>query len=278
MDPRREQGIVGLRTHLRDLDEVTGGLRRGDLIVVTGQPSVGKTIFALNLAGRVAMGGWAPPRMQDAVPVLITDLGVWPTSLTERMLSAYAGLSPHRIRRGRLTPQQALSVRAKATELKRAPIHMSNGAGTGHLCEELRDLVAMTKQKEPSLGLVVVDTAQLFAISERREGPLGVKAACQQLKTLAQDEGVCVLALTESRQYNDQGHVRLFYGPGLTWPPMSYRFADVVIIVHRDMQHPPASYLQDARLIVAKNRRGSTGFVNVSFQRRCLRFDDLCPV
>ena len=86
---RGQKRIVGLRTYFRELDEMIGGMRKGDLVVVAGRPSMGKAALALSIAGRVAMGGSAPPRAADAKPVLM--LYLWPAA-GEFLRTGSAGL------------------------------------------------------------------------------------------------------------------------------------------------------------------------------------------
>jgi len=275
LDRRNQDPVTGLRSYLRDLDDLTGGLQRSDLILIAGRPSMGKTALALNIACRVAMGGWDPPRAENAKPVLIVSMDEWNPALARNMLCAYAGVDVHRVRRGTLSGQDRRALRAKAADLRCAPIHMIQACPLA--LEDLQAMAIAAKEQIPGLALVVVDSVQRI---EEPSGPGGrpdLALICRGLKGLARmlDVPVVGLSALTRRTEDREGHVpRLSDLPGGRW---AHGSADVVILLYRPELYWPGERTGEAELIIAKNRHGPTGLVIMSFQRRCLRFDDFPP-
>ncbi|NQT91798.1 MAG: AAA family ATPase [Lentisphaerae bacterium] len=266
--------VAGLRTYFRELDCMIRGLRKGDLVLLAGRPGMGTTTLALNIACRVAMGGWDTTRQEDAKPVLISPMSVWPPALVLSMLSGYAAVEVRRLRRGQLSPQEVRSLKSKAAELESAPIYLGHGPTVGLSLGELHTVAAMAKREAPGLALLVVDVAEITGEPGDTRTRPNLDLVCRNLKHLAQKLDLPIIAiagLTRGAK-GREGHVpRLCDLPG---GRLVHRPADIVILLHHAELYCPGARTCEADLIVAKNRHGPTGFARVAFRRDLDRFDD----
>jgi len=239
-----------------------GGLRRQDLIVLAGDVGSGKSALALGIAVRVARAG---------TPVLFISGEAEPDRILERALALEGRASVDDLRQGRLDPTARAAVGAAAVRLRDAPIALR--PVLGRRFEELREAVEMV----PPRALVVVDSMALAppphpaARSEER-----MALVARALKGLAIERDVALLAtapLPGLRRGRPDPRPILDDLGGLGTVK---HVADVVLAIYREEMYRPGQGVEGAtELIVAKNRTGPTGFVDLFFYARWLRFEDL---
>ena len=264
--------ITGLRTYFAGLDDITCGLQAGELIVIASRPSMGKTTLALNIAGRVALGGWHPPAPDDAVPVVVFSMEMGKGSIARNVLCSYAGADAHKLRRGMVAADEIEALTDKVADLATAPLYIDDTAGLS--LRDLRTRARRLKMKVPTLGLVIIDYMQLMDYRGAENRQQEISAISRGLKGLARELGVPVIALSQlSRQpeARDGGVPRL---SDLRESGSIEQDADVVILLYREEQYRPGARENEADLIVAKQRNGPTGTVVLTFLRQLLRFED----
>ncbi len=267
---RRGGGLTGLPTGFRDLDELTGGLQRGDLIILAARPSMGKTALALNLARNVTVdhGGRA----------LFFSLEMTTRSLVLRLLSAEARVDQSLFRRGHISRSDYARLVDAAQRLDRARLLIDD---TGDATVLEMKAKARRAQSDGGLDLVVVDYLQLArgeGRAERREQE--ISEISRGLKSLAKELDIPVIALS---QLNRGPETR----PANSKRPMLADLresgaieqdADVIAFIYRDeVYNRDTEDKGIAELIVAKQRNGPTETVKLHFEARYNRFTDLSP-
>lgn len=264
IDRGREGMVSGLGTGFADLDEYTSGLQSGELIIVAGRPSMGKTSFALNIVQHVGV--------ELHEPVVIFSLEMSKEQLARNMLCSHVRLDSHRLRRGRLTSEEREQLPIHVGALMEAPIFIDDSAALN--CFEIRAKVRRLKRQK-GLRLAVIDYLQLMqgpAQMDSREQQIA--AISRSLKGLAREMQIPVIAVA---QLNRQAEQRDDHRPRMADLRESGSLeqdADVVLLLHR-----PSYYLDSqtedtsAELIIAKQRNGPTGKVNLAFLRQFLRFE-----
>jgi replicative DNA helicase len=239
-----------------------GGFRRQDLVVLGGDVGSGKSALALAMAVRAALAG---------VPTLFLSGEMTPDRVLERALALEGRAQVDDLRQGRLDPATRSAVGAAAVRLRDAPLLLRTLLGADF--EE----IASSLEQVPGRALLVVDSLQLTPpprpasrLDER------VALAVRSLKALAVERGVAVLALAQLPR-----HRRERADPRPTLDDLGAlgsikQTADVVLGIYREEMYRPGHGVQGAtELIVAKNRNGPTGFVDLFFYPRILRFEDM---
>src|SRR5687768_5505497 len=182
--------VTGVPTGFTELDQKTAGLQPGDLIIVAGRPSMGKTAFALNIAEHVALH----PSVR--LPVAIFSMEMSSSQLAMRMLSSMAKVDQTRLRTGRLTDEEWGRLTDEIARLNEARIHVDETAALNAL--ELRARARRMKREYGKLGLVVVDYLQLMSSSSQGENrATEISEISRSLKALAKELDVPVIALSQ---------------------------------------------------------------------------------
>ena len=264
--------ITGLPTGFHDLDDLTCGLQASELIIIAARPSMGKTTLALNIAARVAMGGWPTPNREAAKPVLIFSLEMSKPVLARNILCGYARVDAHRLRRGLLPKEEINALTMKAGDLYEAPIYIDDTPGLS--LRDLRTRARRMKMKIPALSLIVVDYLQLMEERSAENRQQEISIISRGLKALARELGVPVAALSQLSRATEarEGHIPRM--SDLRESGSLEQDADLIILLYREEQYQPGSRPGEADLIVAKQRNGPTGTVTVTFLRQYLRFED----
>ena len=264
-------------TGVADLDRLTGGIRGGKLIVLGARPGVGKTALALSMAVHVA---------RHTAPVLIVSLEMDEAEITSRIVAAESGVDVQLMESGSLTDAQLADVSACYADVSTMPIRIATRAVTP--LQIRREAVAM--QHRQGLGMVVIDYIQLM----RGDGKSGsryeeVSSISRELKLLAMDLGVPVLALTQFNRNSEGGQG----GKAERRAPTMAEAKDSGSIEQDAnmflIQFPPPEPVEQGdaweafhacqrngmewqQLIVAKNRQGRTGCINLGFDKARMRF------
>ncbi len=270
---RKVGSITGVPTGFIELDQITAGLQKSDLIVVAGRPSMGKTSLCLGVAMNAAL--------YNGIPVGVFSLEMSKEQLALRMLCSHAGLSAHKLRTKRLSDSDWPRLSSAAGALTEAKIFIDDAAGIGIL--EMRAKARRLKSHQ-DIGLLVVDYLQLM------QGPKNAESRQQEisiisrsLKNLAKELNIPVIAISQlSRKAED----RIDKRPQLADLRESGSIeqdADVVMMVYRPEFYKITEYKErgkmstegTAEIIIAKNRNGPTGDLLLAFVKDYAKFGDL---
>ena len=267
---QRGQRITGLATHYADLDEMTSGFQRADLVIIAGRPSMGKTAFAMNIAENAAI--------EDQKVVGMFSLEMSREALLLRLLCSRARVDSHKMRTGSLWRDDMTKVVRAMDELAHAPIFIDDTPGI--VLSEMRAKARRLKQSQGKLDLLIVDYLQLMSGGGKRfeNRTQEVSAISRGLKGLAKELSVPVIALSQlSRAPESRGGDHRPQLADLRESGSIEQDADVVAFIFRE-----EVYKQDdpdlqgkAELIIAKQRNGPTGKVKLAFIKNSTRFESL---
>ena len=264
-------GVSGLATGFADLDRMTTGLQPGDLAIVAGRPSMGKTSWVLNVAQTAAI--------ENGVSVAIFSLEMSKEQLVQRFLCADGGVDAQRLRRGRLEPDEYQRLARAAGRLNTAPIWIDDSATSNVL--EMKAKSRRLKA-EADLGLVVVDYIQLMSGSRRTDSRVQeVSEISRGLKALARELEVPVIALSQLSRAPEQRTDRRPQLSDLRDSGAIEQDADLVMFLYRPEYYSGPtdkdgnSIEGKAELIMAKQRNGPTGTVELYFHKTYTRFDSV---
>jgi replicative DNA helicase len=267
---QRGQRITGLATHYTDLDEMTSGLQRSDLIIIAARPSMGKTALAMNIAENAAL--------QDQKTVGMFSLEMSREALLLRLLCSSARVDSHKMRTGSLWKDDMDKVVRAMEQLANAPIFIDDTPGIA--LSEMRAKARRLQQSQGALDLIIVDYLQLMSGGGRRyeNRTQEVSAISRGLKALAKELKVPVLALSQlSRAPESRGGDHRPQLSDLRESGSIEQDADVVTFIFRE-----EVYKQDnpdlqgkAEIIIAKQRNGPTGRINMAFLKNSTRFESL---
>ena len=272
---RRGGRITGIATGFNELDTLTAGLHKGDLIIVAGRPSMGKTALALNMAEHVAI--------REDIPVGIFSLEMSKEQLALRMLCSLARINSHALRTGRLRTDEWPRLSAATGPLSEKKIYIDDSAGLSVL--EMRAKARRLKAQR-DLGLIVVDYLQMMrggANMENRQQEISLIS--RSLKGLAKELNIPVIALSQlSRAPEQRGGDRRPQLADLRESGAIEQDADVVIFIYRPERYDikkdneGRSVENVAEIIVSKQRNGPTGVVRLTFLKEYVRFDNLARI
>jgi replicative DNA helicase len=259
-------GITGVPTGFPDLDEKTSGFQPSDLILIAARPSMGKTAFALNIAQNAAI--------RYKVPVAIFSLEMSKEQLVQRMLCAESNVDSHKLRTGRLDEEDWPKLARAMGPLSEAPIYIDDTPGISSL--ELRAKARRLKA-EKGLGLIIIDYLQLMSgrgNSENRQQE--ISEISRSLKALARELNVPVVALS---QLSRAPEMRSDHRPilsDLRESGSQEQDSDVVAFLYRDDYYNPDTDKKNiAEVIIAKQRNGPTGTVELVWLPRFTKFASL---
>jgi replicative DNA helicase len=261
---KHEGPVTGLDTGFADLNRMTGGLHRQNLVVVAARPGLGKTSFCLNIAAHAAL--------RRGKRVGIFSLEMSKAEIMKRMISAAAEVDSHRIQSGYLNREDWARVSRATAELSEAPIHVDDSANLTMLQVRAK---AQRLALEHGLDLVVVDYLQLVSGSGRRHEnrTQEVTEISRGLKNLAKELDVPVIAASQlNREIEKRSGRRTPQLSDLRESGSIEQDSDVVLFISRD---DIAAEDGTAEITVAKHRNGATGAFGLAFDRRCTRFRDL---
>ncbi len=261
--------VSGLATGFIDLDRMTTGLQPGDLVIVAGRPSMGKTSWALNVAQHAAV------HADSGVGVFSLEMSK--EQLVQRLLCSTARVDALRLRRGRLDAQEFQRLAGAAGHLNRAPIWIDDSATANIL--ELRSK-ARRLAVENEIGLIVIDYMQLMTAPGRSDNRVQeVSVISRGLKALARELNVPVVALSQLSRAPEQRTDRRPQLSDLRESGSIEQDADLVMFLYRPEYYfgpedkEGRSLEGKAELIVAKQRNGPTGIVQLYFQKSCTLFE-----
>ncbi len=259
--------VTGVPSGFRDLDRLTSGFQEGNLIIVAGRPSMGKSALALCMAANIAL--------RHETPVALFTLEMSKSEVTQRLLCSEAKVDVQKLRSGKLGQDDWPRLVAAGDKLMRAPIYVDDMGSITMM--EIRSKARRLKSREPNLGLIVVDYLQLMTSTSSVEYRVQeVSAVSRSLKLLARDLEVPVLALSQLSRAVEQRSDKRPILSDLRESGSIEQDADLVMFVYRDEYYNEDSDQQGlAELILAKHRNGPTGTEKLSFLKRYAKFADL---
>ncbi|MDH5768636.1 MAG: replicative DNA helicase [Nitrospirota bacterium] len=258
----KKEVITGIPSGFRDLDDLTTGFQKGDLVVVGGRPSMGKTALALNIAQYVGL--------EVREPVAVFSLEMAKEQLAFRMLCSEAMVNSSSIRKGFIKKEDWHKLTSAASNLTGAPIFIDDSSAITVL--ELRAKARRLKM-EHGLSLVIVDYLQLMrgkGSFERREQE--ISDISRSLKALAKELSVPVIAVSQLNRSVEQRRPPKPILADLRESGAIEQDADVILFLYRDEIYNKEAKKGEAEVIIAKQRNGPTGIVNLTFISNCTRF------
>lgn len=259
---------LGLSTGLADLDRMTTGLHKGDLIYVAGRPGMGKTALLLHLAQQAS-------RQAVPVPTAIYSLEMSKEQLAQRGMCRDSSVEMIQVRGGRLSPGDLNRLAMAADGLGNVPIWIDDTPGMTVM--QIRSSARRLKARD-GLGLILLDYMQLMQGTEHRQNRQeAIAEISRSLKMLAKELDVPVVALSQlSRAVEQRGGDKRPILSDLRESGAAEQDADLVIFLYREEVYNTKTEQKGvAELIVGKQRNGPTGTVNVQFNKRYMRFSDL---
>jgi replicative DNA helicase len=259
--------VTGVPTGFTELDQKTAGLQPGDLIIVAGRPSMGKTAFALNIAEHVAL------HPSTRLPVAVFSMEMSSSQLAMRMLSSIARVDQHKLRTGRLNDEEWSHLTDAMGKLHEATIHVDETAALNSL--EVRARARRLKREYSKLGLVIVDYLQLMSASGHGENrATEISEISRSLKALAKELEVPVIALSQLSRAVEQRNDRRPMMSDLRESGAIEQDADLILFIYRDEVYSPdkEEVKGRAEVIIGKQRNGPIGRVDLTFLGRFTRF------
>lgn len=265
---RNKGKLRGIRTGYRDLDNMTAGLQRSDLIILAARPAMGKTALVSNLAYNVAT--------LDRLPVLFFSLEMSKEQLIDRMLADASGVDSWNIRTGNLSDEDFGKISEAMGEMAEAPIFIDDTPGLSVL--EMRTKARRAAHDQP-LGLVIVDYLQLMQATGNHNGNRvqEVSEISRGLKLIARELNVPVIALSQLSRSVESRQPPIPQLADLRESGSIEQDADLVSFIYRpgyyEPDNPEVQNITD--LIIAKHRNGPVGKVQLYFHPERLRFMSL---
>lgn len=265
---------TGVQTHFYDLDTMTNGLQKSDLIILAARPSMGKTAFALNIVANVAM--------KSKVPVAMFSLEMSREQLVQRMMCSEAEVDSQRLRSGNMQSKDWEKLINVMSEFAEASIYIDDTAGC--TLTDIRAKCRRLAMEEKNLGLVVIDYLQLINSSNaNNDRNQEISAISRGLKILARELNVPIIALSQlSRKVEDRGDKRPMLSD-LRDSGAIEQDADIVMFIHREDYYnkdkeedgevnKSADSKGKSDIIIAKQRNGPVGDIQLLFQANITKF------
>ncbi|HEX5363565.1 MAG TPA: replicative DNA helicase [Gallionella sp.] len=261
--------VTGTATGYTDLDRMTSGLQAGDLVIVAGRPSMGKTAFSINIAENVAL--------DSGKPVAIFSMEMGASQLAMRMLGSVGKLNQHDLRTGRLQDDDWGRLTHALGKLNDAKIFIDETAALSSL--ELRARSRRLHRQHGELGLIVVDYLQLMSgnsgkASENRATE--ISEISRSLKGLAKELQVPVIALSQLNRSLEQRPNKRPVMSDLRESGAIEQDADLILFIYRDeVYNNDSPDKGKAEIIIGKQRNGPIGTVALAFRGEYTRFENL---
>ena len=266
---KNKGSLRGIKTGYRDLDNMTAGLQRSDLIILAARPAMGKTTLVTNLAYNVAT--------IEKKSVLFFSLEMSKEQLVDRMLADAAGVDSWNIRTGNLSDDDFAKLSEAMGEMAEAPIYIDDTPGVSVL--EMRTK-ARRAAHENELGLIIIDYLQLMQGSGSSQAQGNrvqeVSEISRGLKLLARELNVPVIALSQLSRSVESRQPQIPQLADLRESGSIEQDADIVMFIYREAYYNPETERENITdLILAKHRHGPTGTVELYFHPERLRFMSL---
>lgn len=263
-----KSNVIGTPTGYKDLDEMTAGLQPGELIVIAGRPSMGKTALAINIAEHVAI--------DNGIPVAIFSMEMSASQLASRILGSISRVDQHQLRTGRLSNEEWARLSDGMGRLHDAPVYIDESGGLNAL--EVKARARRLKRQYGKLGLIVVDYIQLMAATSAGENrATEISEISRSLKALAKELDAPVVALSQLSRAVESRTDRRPMMSDLRDSGAIEQDADVVLFIYRESMYNrdlPEEQKGIAEIIIGKQRNGPTGTIKLTFLGQHTRFEN----
>ncbi|OAI49279.1 replicative DNA helicase [Gammaproteobacteria bacterium SCGC AG-212-F23] len=252
-----KNAITGIATGYHDLDEMTSGLQRSDLVIVAGRPSMGKTMIAMNIAEHVAIKAKAP--------VLVFSMEMPGESIVMRLLSSLCRIDQIKIRTGKLSDADWPRITSTVSMLSDTPLYIDDTPALSPA--ELRARARRVAKEHGQLGLIVVDYLQLMQVPGFNENRTAeISEVSRSLKTLAKELNTPVIALSQLNRGLEQRADKRPVMSDLRESGAIEQDADLIAFIYRDEVYNENSPDKGtAEIIIAKQRNGPIGKIRLTF-------------
>ena len=261
--------LIGFSSGFKDLNKQTQGLQRGDLIVVAGRPSMGKTSFAMNIAENFLLN-------EDVKGgVLVFSLEMPGESLTTRLLASHAKINQQNVRSASLSNEELKRFMDSSSKLRELPLYIDDSSLLSPM--ELRARARrVSRQEEHGLSLIVVDYLQLMQLPGSTENRVNqISEISRSLKALAKELNIPVIALSQLNRAVEQRPNKRPMMADLRDSGAIEQDADLILFIYRDeVYNEDSEEGNKAEIIIGKQRNGPIGTVNLSFLKEFTRFED----
>jgi replicative DNA helicase len=267
LEAGEDAAFTGFVSGFYQLDEYTGGFQPGDLIVIAGRPSMGKTALGLTLAHHAAV---------HQKPVVFFSMEMSVDQVAQRLLSLHSGVDAQKLRRRMLSEQDINRLLNACAELEHAPLILDDTPGMTAL--ELRAKARRLKMSR-DIQAVFVDYLQLMYAPGQDNRQAEIALISRSLKALGRELGVPVIAMAQLNRLPEGRADKRPLMSDLRESGAIEQDADMVLLIHREeYYHPEKEEAQGlAELIIAKQRNGPTGSVTLAFNRKLTRFANYSP-
>jgi replicative DNA helicase len=263
-----EGDITGIPTGYNEFDKLTAGLQAGDLVVIAGRPSMGKTSLAINIAENAAIG--------SNIPTAIFSMEMPSQQLAFRMISSLGRVDQSHLRTGRFPDEDWSRINTAVQLMSEAPIFIDDTAGLSPT--EIRAR-SRRLQREHGLGLIVVDYLQLMQVPGNKENrATEISEISRSLKALAKELSLPVIALSQLNRSVEQRTDKRPVMSDLRESGAIEQDADVIVFIYREEvynQDTPRKGIAD--IAIAKQRNGPIGDFPLTFVGRYTKFENWVP-
>jgi len=258
--------VTGIPTGYKDLDMMTSGLQPGDLIIVAGRPSMGKTSLALNMCEYVSV--------DTGLPTAVFSMEMASTQLVSRLIGSVGKLNQHKMRTGQLDDNDWEKLSYALGQLNEAPIFIDEGSALNPY--EVRARARRLHKQCGRLGLIVIDYLQLMGSAGSTENrATEISEISRSLKALAKELNVPVIALSQLNRSVEQRPDKRPVMSDLRESGAIEQDADVIMFIYRDEVYNPETPDKGiAEIILAKQRNGPVGRVKLTFLGEFTKFEN----
>jgi len=263
---QQDDPITGIPTGWTDFDEMTSGLQRGDMVVVAGRPSMGKTTFAMNIAEHAAI--------KSGLPTAVFSMEMPGESLAMRMLSSLGRIDQHRVRTGKLEDDDWPRLTSAVGLLAEAPMFIDDTPALSP--NELRARARRLAREHGDLGLIVIDYLQLMQVHGSAENRTNeISEISRSLKSLAKEMDVPVIALSQLNRSLEQRPNKRPVMSDLRESGAIEQDADLIVFIYRDeVYNEDSPDKGTAEIIIGKQRNGPIGTTRLTFLGQYTRFEN----
>jgi len=259
-------GISGTPTGYKDLDQMTAGLQKADLVIVAGRPSMGKTAFAMNIAENISM--------QGKKPVVVFSLEMPGDSLVMRLLASLARVDQGKLRTGDICDDGWAKLTSAMGMLSESSLFIDDTPGITP--SQMRAKIRRIVRSHGDVGLIVVDYLQLMRIPEFKDNrTLEISEISRMLKMIAKEFNVPLIALSQLNRSLEQRQDKRPVMSDLRESGAIEQDADIIAFIYRDEVYNEATDARgQAEIIIGKQRNGPIGKVILTFLGKYTRFEN----
>lgn len=258
--------ITGLSTGFKDLDDMTSGFHEGELIIIAGRPSMGKTVLGLNMAEHAAIKG--------DKPVLVFSMEMPGESLVMRMISSLGSIEQHKVRTGKLSDSDWPRITSAIEMLSGTKLYIDDTPALTPI--EVRSRARRLAREHGGLGLIIIDYLQLMQVLGTKENrAVEVSEISRSLKALAKELKVPIVALSQLNRGLETRHDKRPVMSDLRESGAIEQDADLIAFIYRDeVYNEDTAEKNKAEIIIAKQRNGPIGKIHLTFRGQYTRFDN----